>query len=229
MVLPLFVRMAAPGVNTMLRRYINRFDECWVPDVEGENNLSGKLSHGVKLKIPLRFIGPLSRLNKISGVEKVYDLLALLSGPEPQRSLLEEKVMQQAANTRLKIAVVQGLVGKGKTKIIRDNLEIRTFADASDVEELMAKSKTVMCRSGYSSAMDVCRLGGKALLVPTPGQPEQEYLAKYMSQYNWCLSTPQHKLDIFESLEPLQRVGGFPQTLDFDAHNQAVADWLQTI
>ena len=229
LVMPSLAKLAAPLANTMLKRYIHRFDECWIPDVDVTPNLSGKLSHRVKLKVPTRFIGPLSRLTKSETTSPVFDLLAVLSGPEPQRSWLEQKIMEQVANTRLKVCMVQGLVGKSKTKVLKDNLEIHTYANALELPGLFSRSRFVVMRSGYSSLMDLQRLGGKALLVPTPGQPEQEYLAKHFAHNRWSMATAQDHLDIFASLQELERLGGNPGLFDFETHKSVVKDWLQRI
>ena len=70
--------------------FINRFNECWIPDFKVEPNLAGELSHPEVLpKIVVRYIGLLSRFeNIVVSTRKPVDILILISGPEPQRTVL---------------------------------------------------------------------------------------------------------------------------------------------
>jgi len=76
-------------LNTLLTK---KFNEIWIPDFENEPNLTGKLGHlNRNHSLNLKYINPLSRFEKKT-TKKTYDLMVLLSGPEPQRSILEEKL-----------------------------------------------------------------------------------------------------------------------------------------
>lgn len=166
-------------------KYINRFSECWVPDEAGRENIAGELSHPItKPGIPVYYIGPLSRFAKYDSADKSLEikenhLLIVLSGPEPQRSILENKIVRSISNYNGTATVVRGL--PGNQTIIPSTNMIKFYNHLSS-EELYKEMKTaefVVSRSGYSTIMDVIALQKKSILIPTPGQTEQEYLADY--------------------------------------------------
>jgi UDP:flavonoid glycosyltransferase YjiC (YdhE family) len=164
-------------INKINLSYIGRFDKCWVPDHSDANkSLSGLLSHGASLPANLNYIGPLSRFSTASANEKEYDVLLLLSGVEPQRSLLEKKLISAFEN-KGRIALVRGTEIVGRA--FPSNFTVLNRINTHDIQKLMLSSHTIVCRSGYSTLMDLHALGLKAVLIPTPGQTEQEYLAKY--------------------------------------------------
>lgn len=168
------------------KKYILNFDEVWVPDYDNINeSLSGKLSHFENYHSNVKFIGPKSRLNDvICEVEKnKYDYLFLLSGPEPGRTILENELLLKAKNSNKKIALVRGT--KIKTQDSRfHGVDIFDFPKKEELKKLILSSGKIICRSGYSTLMDMHLLGKKELiLIPTPGQSEQEYLAEYWQQH----------------------------------------------
>lgn len=161
--------------------YISNFNELWIPDHEREEeSLSGELSHGGHFHPRITYIGPQTRLQKADAEALSYDYLFLLSGPEPQHSLLRERLAELAAmHPGLNFALVSGAPALLKS----DNLETVILPDKQRLSELIAKSGAVVCRSGYSTLMDLHALGRKKLvLIPTPGQTEQEYLAGYWKE-----------------------------------------------
>lgn len=164
-------------------RYINRYNECWVPDNEKENILAGELSHSLRMpKIKTTYIGPLSRFEKREE-EKIYDLLIMLSGPEPQRSLLEEKLLQQLKNYSGYVLMVRGKPGDASfITAPHEKIKIENHLPSTELNKAMNQSCLVICRSGYSSIMDLAALQQRAILIPTPGQTEQEYLAKWLME-----------------------------------------------
>lgn len=162
---------------------INKFDICWVPDIATEPNLSGKLSHDISLKIPIKYIGFLSNYQKKT-IPIVYDVLLLVSGPEPQRTLFENQLLKRFENTNQKVVMVQGLVENEIKKSEINNITVYNFLHSQELENLMNASKKVISRSGYTTLMDITVLEKEAELYPTPGQPEQIYLAKHY-QKNW--------------------------------------------
>ncbi|MCB0400467.1 MAG: glycosyltransferase [Flavobacteriales bacterium] len=168
--------VAEPLIHKQIGKLLDKFNEVWIPDYEGDNNLSGDLSHLKSIRQKHRFIGPLSRFEKPRELpESIYDLCAVLSGPEPQRTILEEKVREQIRKHGLNAAVVRGLPNAEPT----GEAGIFNHLPADKLQDLMLKSKRVLCRSGYSSIMDLVTLGKSAILIPTPGQTEQEYLAEF--------------------------------------------------
>ena len=159
------------------QRIIKRFDECWIPDDE-ELNFSGKLSISNK-NLNQKYIGVLSRLQQRSAAVSI-DVLIVLSGPEPNRSQLEEKLKQLFKETSKKVWLVRGVIEKKQVVNNDGALKIFNFMQSGELEKTLNSSKFVICRSGYSSIMDLITLNKKALLIPTKGQDEQEYLARYL-------------------------------------------------
>lgn len=158
-------------------RYISKFDACWVPDLAGLENLSGKLGHPKKKVNNVTYIGPLSRMKKISLPIK-YDIMVLLSGPEPQRTLLEKKLIKELEKSNKEILFVKGIV-ESKQKIEKVNsITYYNFMNSEELSIAFNESEFVVCRSGYTTVMDLAKLEKKAFFIPTPGQYEQEYLAK---------------------------------------------------
>jgi len=183
--------------------FINRFNECWIPDFKVEPNLAGELSHPEVLpKIVVRYIGLLSRFeNIVVSTRKPVDILILISGPEPQRTVLEEKIVDQLQKIKRSAIVVRGLPEMKDVRESFNNISFFNHLPAQELNELMSNAQVVISRSGYSTVMDIIKLGKKSILVPTPGQTEQEYLAAYLMQKKWCLSFPQNKFFIESALQ----------------------------
>ncbi|PKA82655.1 uncharacterized protein (TIGR00661 family) [Ulvibacter sp. MAR_2010_11] len=159
------------------QRSIKKFDECWVPDCEHSPNLSGKLGHLKNPDFPIKYLGPLSRM-KVKNIPKVYDILALLSGPEPQRTLLEEKLITELKGKQCKVLLVKGMVEKEQQSQQIENITVVNFMETAQLEEAINTSDLVISRSGYTTVMDLAAMEKKAFFIPTPGQYEQKYLAK---------------------------------------------------
>jgi uncharacterized protein (TIGR00661 family) len=178
-------------------KYINKFTECWVPDAEGENNLAGELSHPkIKPQTPLKFIGALSRFIK-KDLPIIYDAAIVLSGPEPQRTIFENIILSQLKNIDKKMVLVRGLPNDNVTLTnLPQNILCYNFLNVEELNNVMLQSNLIVCRSGYSSIMDLEVLQKKAVLVPTPGQTEQEYLATILSTKNNYQFIGQKKFDL---------------------------------
>lgn len=157
--------------NEIHHFFINQYDECWIPD-DQEHPLAGKMSQANCL-IPKKYIGILSRLEP-KQVEEDIDIIAVLSGPEPQRTKLEEYLLQNIDSTNNKVVLVRGT---NENFIHHPNIEIHNLLGSEALNALLNRSSMVICRSGYTSLMDLRKLNKKAILIPTPGQYEQEYLA----------------------------------------------------
>ncbi len=164
------------------QKIISKFDECWVPDYEDSANLAGDLSHFDKLNLNIKYIGPISRFT-YRNVSKKYDLLVLLSGPEPQRSILEEKLLKELKSYNKKVLFIRGAISdKEKLSMRNKNIEIVNFMLQNELRLAINESEIILARSGYSTIMDLEKLNAKAFFIPTPGQFEQEYLAMYLKQ-----------------------------------------------
>lgn len=161
------------------QQYIRKYDQCWVPDAPGRKNLSGYLGH---LKNPgdqIKYLGILSRFKKRDLPVK-YDFMALLSGPEPQRSLLEKVLLKAFNGINKRILLVRGVVTEAAVTGATANVEIQNYLYGKELEIAINSSKVIISRSGYTTLMDLAKLEKKAFFIPTPGQFEQEYLARRM-------------------------------------------------
>ncbi|MBA3704822.1 MAG: glycosyltransferase, partial [Bacteroidetes bacterium] len=203
------IMIKAPVGEALLRRinlyFINKYDECWVPDFAGENNLSGDLSHKYSLPENTFFIGAISRFNVIASPafssracgktispfnDKKYDIMTIISGPEPQRSIFEKLILEQLKQSNLKALVILGKTELEQKNETFGNIEIVSYLKAEEMQNAILDTKIIIARSGYSTIMDLATLGKKAIFIPTPGQTEQEYLAEYLMKKNitYCIS-----------------------------------------
>jgi UDP:flavonoid glycosyltransferase YjiC (YdhE family) len=206
--LPPALRWAAVFGEWFNRIVFRKYRYVFVPDAEGSPNLSGVLSHKGKIAghPKVRYIGCLSSIEKTAdSKEDDIDLLISISGPEPQRSRFETRVMEQVEKVPGKIWIALGEPGDAKDKTL-DKGRIRIFShlDRKAMAEAMLQAKYIVCRSGYSTVMELLALGKNALLVPTPGQTEQEYLADYYREQGIFHSCTQQELD----LEKLPKLPG---------------------
>lgn len=156
---------------------IKKFNECWVPDQRDEPSLSGILGHLDCFNPHLKYLGPLSRF-EITKLDLTIDLLVLLSGPEPQRSLLEAKLLKELQQYDGKVVLIRGVVEEAQVASADGNIIVYNFMATKELETTINQSKLVLSRSGYTTVMDLAKLNKKAFFIPTPGQFEQEYLAK---------------------------------------------------
>lgn len=194
------------GNTTKLSSMINqlllqKFDICWVPDFENFPNLSGKLGHLKNTRLKIKYIGALSRFKKVD-LPKKYDFMVLLSGPEPQRTLLEEKITHELQKTTETVLFVKGKIEPQQTIENIGTVTYYNFMKTDELEKAFNESEMVLSRSGYTTIMDLAYLHKKAFFIPTPGQPEQEYLARKLKKQGLV---PYKKQNDFK-LEDLQSV-----------------------
>ena len=188
---PKFFKWTSFIVNHLHKRYIKKYNELWIPDTEHAQSLSGILSHPANIKIKTRYIGFLSRFSSEAKEEsKSIDYLVILSGPEPQRTIFEDIVIKQASEVESSIVILRA---KPNEDIIPDkapeNVTFFNHVDDETFTQIVANSKNIICRGGYTSLMDLIILNRNAYLVPTPGQTEQEYLAQHLAKeglFNYC-------------------------------------------
>lgn len=168
-------------------RIINKFDQCWVPDYKGSKNLAGKLSQ-VNLKTPTTYLGPLSRM-VMETIPIQYDFTAVLSGPEPQRTKLESFIVEVFSNYPThRFCLVRGTDQPNKHKTKATNTETFDLLTTKDLNRILNASSQTICRAGYTSIMDLIQLAKPSILIPTPGQYEQEYLAQTLEgRYNFLV------------------------------------------
>lgn len=197
-------------------RYINRYTQCWVPDFEGEINIAGKLSHPAKLPaIPLQYLGPLVRFKRIEPTTPQYKWMIILSGPEPQRTILERKLLAIIQTLPGKVLLVRGKPGSGESITAPANCTVVSHLSTADMLQALAASNYVISRCGYTTVMEMLAIGKKTVLIPTPGQTEQEYLAKHLTQQGWCYTCGQED-DLAAALAEAEK---FNYTLPVVANN----------
>jgi uncharacterized protein (TIGR00661 family) len=203
---PPSVRFLQRTVRNILYRQIRHFSECWIPDFEIHRGIAGNLSHPDRLPGNAHYIGILSRFALRSfevedAITPAFDLMVMLSGPEPQRSILEEKIMRQLLNITLKAVIVRGITESDETSVIDGHIHIFSHLETNLMQEYMRRSALIVARSGYSTIMDVITLGKPAIFIPTPGQTEQEYLARYLMDKKIFFSMPQKNFDLIYAIE----------------------------
>ncbi len=204
--------------SAMHRNYIKKFDECWVPDFAEESNLSGKLGHPKKFEIPVKYIGALSRLEPVETTSS-YDIMVLLSGPEPQRTELEELLMHELKHYKGQVLFVRGVVEEEQTVTRKEQVKIVNFMETEDLQKALCASDLIICRSGYTTVMDLYKLKKKAFFIPTPGQTEQEYLAKRLHNLGIIPYKDQEKFSL-KDLSKVKVYSGFTSSFDQVRFNQ---------
>ncbi|MBS3777804.1 MAG: glycosyltransferase [Candidatus Thermoplasmatota archaeon] len=222
---PLRIHLFERGSETFNKFFFKRFKEVIIPDFK-ENNLSGDLSHNLK-KIDenkLHYVGILSDFSQ-RNVKKDIDYFISLSGPEPQRSILERRIIDQVKD--LPGSIVMSL-GKTEEKDIPRDESIETYSYLSKEkrEEFLNRSELVISRSGYSTIMDLAVIGTKALMIPTPGQIEQEYLAAHLKKTNTCHTTTQDSLQLVKDTKLAEKTNGFTKTGNVEKTVENVLDIL---
>lgn len=186
-------------VSALNKKLIRKFDECWVPDFEGIENLSGTLSHGNN-GIKLNYLGPLSRFEKSTQKPKFkYKFLALLSGPQPQKSIFKNLLENQFYSRDFQVAFALGNPGNLEFWSEK-NISYYGHLKGRELNDLILESEYIICRSGYSSIMDLQKLNKPAFIIPTPGQTEQEYLGNYLDGRFGFKKIDQNKLEHFQFL-----------------------------
>ncbi|MES2628079.1 MAG: glycosyltransferase [Bacteroidota bacterium] len=211
-------------VNRNNHRMLRKFSEVWIPDVPGENNLAGRLSWRKQIPFKHRYLGILSRFHT-SPQHSETDVVAVISGPEPQRTAFENELLPKLEQSGLNCAVLLGKPGMGCEPVVSDKLTIYPHLPADEAEQLFRKAGTIISRSGYSTVMDLAVLGKKAILVPTPGQPEQEYLAEYCREKGWFVIEKQGEINLEQAFEQIGR-SGVPGFTDNSLLEDAVMSFL---
>ncbi|MCC8360975.1 glycosyltransferase family protein [Salinimicrobium sediminilitoris] len=187
-------------------RYIRKYDECWVPDAPSKPNLSGFLGHPKAQQEAVKYMGIISRFEK-KDLPQIYEYMVLLSGPEPQRSLLEEILLRELKQSNKKILFVRGVVSDNQPPMAAPNMVVKNYLFGKELEHALNSSKVVIARSGYTTLMDLAKLEKQAFFIPTPGQFEQKYLAERMKKLGFAPSCEQEDFDL-EKLEKAKNYSG---------------------
>ena len=197
--LPKALRFIEIAGILMHREIIKKYSYCFIPDLPGELNISGRLSHGLKLPDNVRFTGIISRFMLHLSAPAASTSISkhntiILSGPEPQRGILKRRLAVIFKGKEITTVVLEGRADKGREIRKDGNILYYTHLPASEMKPMITESENIITRSGYTSIMDLISLNCSALLIPTPGQTEQEYLADYLTGKGWFSSISQSEI-----------------------------------
>ncbi|MEY3399522.1 MAG: hypothetical protein RL220_2116, partial [Bacteroidota bacterium] len=187
-------RLAKDWATRFVFDKIAFFDQCWVPDLPGKLNLSGALSHRSNLPENVHFIGVLSRFSVQKEAVVPGTWLAMISGPEPSRSLFARQLNKFFIKNDITATLIGGDPSQGAGMRTEGKVTHIHHLPAPEMESLIARHENIICRAGYSSIMDLAAMHRTAWIVPTPGQREQEYLARYLQNQGWFHSVLQSRI-----------------------------------
>lgn len=205
-------------VSKRISKMIQNFSICWVPDFKGRHSIAGKLSNPTPSSLPeinTRYLGPLTRFQTSNSFpDKLVDgkLLIILSGPEPQRSKLESILLRQlelmikTKKITVTPTIVRGVDPLAQVPHTKFPIEIINFSATRELEKLVHLAEYIICRSGYSSLMDLLSMKKKLILIPTPGQGEQEYLGKQLHERGYAFSVEQGSFDLESVLHSIKQI-----------------------
>lgn len=221
--MPKWWKWLQPRVNNYNHKKLKQFSECWVPSTL--DSVIPILTNS-KTDLNVRHIGYVSRFVK-KKLEKKYDMCAICSGPEPQRSIFEKMLTKE-----LKKSSLQSILIRGKTEVMNqyynknEKVTIANYLTADAMNEVIEQSEMIIARSGYSTVMDLAKLNRKAIFVPTPSQTEQELIAVELTKRNIAYSTPQSKFDLEIALEESKKFTGF---LNFEFDNTLLSKAIDSL
>lgn len=206
--------------------YINKFNACWIPDTPGKPGLAAQLSHPKrKPQTPLHYIGWQSRFDhSVKGSDQHF--LIMLSGPEPQRTMFEEIIFAQLENSKAPVVVLRGLPGETAIPSLPPNVKVYNHLPANEMQAIIANASFIVARSGYSTVMDLLPWKKKTILVPTPGQTEQEYLSAQLVKQSYTLSFEQ---DDFNLEHALDIAGIFPYEFPSESKEELLAPCIKEL
>lgn len=209
--------------------FISKYDECWVPDFK-VNGIAGLLSHPNILPAHVKYIGPVTRFKQLPDVKILYDLMIIISGPEPQRTILEAILLQHLQTYIGNVLFIRGLPGKEEE--IKDKYAHVCFKNHLSSEDLnlaMQQSSFIISRSGYTTLMDLIKLRKKAILIPTPGQTEQEYLGQYVMEKKMFYSVSQQQFSLSSDLQNAYVFNFNLPEIDMTAFQKTIDDFVHTL
>ena len=216
-------------------RYVEKFSACWLVDTAEAPGLSGVLAHPKHLpNITTKYIGYLSQCASVPAdatQDKEASVLVLLSGPEPQRTILAERIWRQVFQLKQSVVFVAGNEQVPIPSDVPSHITYHQRLSGDDLRKAIAQASIVICRSGYSTIMDLTALAKRAILIPTPGQTEQIFLANHLQCQGFYMMRLQED---FELQEALAAAGTFPFVShkampEFELYLSVLTDWLKTI
>ncbi|MBL7137771.1 MAG: glycosyltransferase [Bacteroidales bacterium] len=225
---PRYLNLFSPLLQRFIYAIIRKYHECWIPDFESHKGLAGELSHPARIPDHVYYIGTLSRfsgaMNKHVSTEiHPFEVLVLLSGPEPQRTILEETLLGQLQHTDIQTVIVRGITERQEERQFSEHIRIFSHLESDSLQEYIRHALVVICRSGYSSIMDITAMGKRAIFIPTPGQTEQEYLASYLMAKKIYFSMAQKDFDLIYALEMSKNYPGMVLENDYQELRERIA------
>jgi len=210
--------------------YLQPFDRIIVPDVaDPTRNLSGRLSHDLRLLKRTKqvyYAGVLSSVRRMD-VPQDVDVFISISGPEPQRTQLERLILEHVGDVKgERIVVALGKPEISQRHHLDERVTVHGFLDRARQQEMLNRAKMIVCRSGYTTVMELAELGKKALFIPTPGQTEQEYLARYYAERGYFHAVNQYDLSLPRDIARAHQFSGPPFTSDTRANVERLYDDL---
>ena len=209
------------------RYFINKYNSCWVPDFK-EDGLAGELSHPKKINEEIKYLGALSRF-ECKVVEKKYDLLIIISGPEPQRTIFEDQLINDLKSYSGKVLFVRGLPDGNTLKPENSLVQIKNHLSAIELNEAILQSDMIISRCGYTTIMDLVKLQKKAILIPTPGQTEQEYLAKYLMKKEMFYTISQKDFVLQNALKDANLFPFSIPTYNMEQYKNIIHQFVQSL
>jgi UDP:flavonoid glycosyltransferase YjiC (YdhE family) len=226
--LPRGLQWFEPMLHYLNCRLIEKFDQCWIPDFAPPENLTGDLTTKYSLPSNAVFIGPLSRL-KPGVATKSMELMLLLSGPEPQRTVFENILLHQLAHADFDWLLVRGVV-EGTTEIKTSGRgRMIDYMTSEELNKNLLSARLIVSRSGYSTVMDLASLGCRAVFVPTPGQTEQEYLAEELMKRGITFCHRQPNFSLAAAIERSSRYTGFRRSTADPSSQHPIQNLLHRI
>ncbi len=223
---PLQIHLFERAMERFNMFFFKRYVGVMVPDYK-ENNLSGDLSHNLRRidEDAIHYVGVLSDFSR-RPLKKDIDYLISISGPEPQRSMLEEKLATQTGDLAGNVVMT---LGKAENYSVMKKQQVTTYSFVTkDLrEDLLNRTKLVVSRSGYSTIMDVAVVGAKALFIPTPGQIEQEYLSQYHNNLGTFYSVSQDAVDLKSDVKTAAQRTGITRDCDVKKTVENILDVIK--
>ena len=225
---PLRIKILETGSEIFNLFFFKRFAGVLVPDYKTDG-LSGELSHNLRLidENKIHYIGALSDFKKKDN-KKDIDYLISISGPEPQRTILEKRISSQIEHLKGNIVVTLGKT-ENEDAFKSENITTYSFVSKEKREDLLNSSKLVISRSGYSTILDLSVIGCKALMTPTPGQIEQEYLSKYHNLKKTFYSVNQNSIDLVRDTKMAMKSTGITRKCNVDKTVNNVMEIISSI
>jgi uncharacterized protein (TIGR00661 family) len=216
--------IAANLVNTSLRNALTKFNQVWIPDFES-NEITQPFTQNINL--PHRFVGMLSRFSSSAANQESSQLIVgLVSGPENQRTVFEQNLVTQLAQLNQPAVIVRGLT-QVEDEQVQNGVTLINHLPAKGLQDLIMRANVVIARSGYSTIMDLYFLGKRnVILIPTPGQTEQEYLGQYLKEKKIAVVQNQEKMNLEAALQLLPACIGFKVSQKEDLLKQALDEFL---